>query len=81
MSYQRLIPSIEEQDSGFDAASAPMAPRQEQVAQPDPEITSPAAIQGWRLLAAVLGNVVLGSAWLLALLAAPGFLGRMLGLV
>ncbi len=70
----------------FDPDNAPNAPTPRQVADPDARdielIEATDEITGrLRLAMEVAGNVVVGSALLAGLLAAPGLLGQLAGLI
>jgi hypothetical protein len=56
------------------------APKPRQVAEPLPD-PEPETGAGLRMTLEILGNVLGGSAWLAALLAAPAVLGRLFGLI
>jgi len=70
--------------SAFDEAGSlarlEEAPRPRQVARPC-HGSRPGPVARVRLVAEVVGNVVIGSALLAGLLAAPAVLGRLLGLI
>jgi hypothetical protein len=93
MPQQETLCRFERADSVLELWQAPRPrqvaePLREPAAGPGPEPEPEPSIEagpkhgaGWVMTLEVLGNVVVGSAWLGALLAAPAVLGRLLGLL